>query len=144
MRPRAAFTSPGLAPAATLAGSKAQRLVPHASGMSYGECDQAQLTHLRADVGRPPTGPAGPSQVSAHPPPPTPRAWCRALWGKGGKRTVAPRSPREAQNRQLRAGTRPGPWWYGRTRDWLPLRTLCHQGPAAILNRGSRSGSDNQ
>lgn len=36
--------------------------------MSHGECDQAQLTHLIADVGPPPTGPAAPSQVSAHPP----------------------------------------------------------------------------
>lgn len=60
---------PGLGPTTTLAGSKAQRLVPHASGMSYRECDQAQLTHLRADVGLPPTGPAGPSQVSTHPQP---------------------------------------------------------------------------
>lgn len=50
----------GLAPPTTLAGPREQRLVPHASGMSRRECDQAQLTHLRADVGLPPTGPAGP------------------------------------------------------------------------------------
>lgn len=37
--------------------------------MSCAQCDQAQLTHLRTDVGLPPTGPNGPakSQSTPHP-----------------------------------------------------------------------------
>ncbi|CAI9154826.1 unnamed protein product [Rangifer tarandus platyrhynchus] len=56
---------PGPGPARHPSRAASTALVPHASGMSCGECDQAQLTHLRADVGPPPTGPEELSQDSA-------------------------------------------------------------------------------
>lgn len=104
---RAAWTHttsrPGPARHPSRAASTA--LVPHTSGMSCGECDQAQLTRLRADVGPPPTAPRGPAktQPRIHP-------QGRVLGLGGGKGREDQRSWSVHVRQRLRgSGLEPGP-----------------------------------
>lgn len=95
---------PGPGPARHPGRATSTALVPHASGMSRRECDQAQLTHLRTDVGPPPTGPAEPSQVSAQHPPSGRGA---GPWrGRGQRRPATLERSREAEIKGLQARTR--------------------------------------
>ena len=95
---------PGPGPARHPGRATHTALVPLASGMSRRECDQAQLTHLRTDVGPPPTGPAEPSQVSAQHPPSGRGA---GPWrGRGQRRPATLECSREAEIKGLQARTR--------------------------------------